>query len=100
MTTDGRRVEAVAWDHNCMEDVCGSCAMSINRVPRPSCSALVDDLEQSIVLEPRPKFPVERHLLVDRSRMDTGRLQRAMAWIELDGTWDIQDGAPRIPPAE
>jgi len=99
MTTDGRRVEPVAWDHNCMEEVCGSCAMSINGVPRPSCSALIDDLEQPIVLEPLPKFPVVRDLLVDRSRMDTG-LRRVKAWIEIDGIWDIHEGAPRISPAE
>ncbi|EXJ13898.1 succinate dehydrogenase iron-sulfur subunit [Imhoffiella purpurea] len=99
VTIEGTWVEPVAWDSNCMEEVCGSCAMSINGVPRPSCSALIDDLAQPILLEPLPKFPVVRDLLVDRSRMDTG-LSRVKAWIEIDGAWDIHEGAPRISPAE
>jgi succinate dehydrogenase / fumarate reductase iron-sulfur subunit len=99
VTTDGQRVAPVVWDRNCMEEVCGSCAMLINGVPRPSCSALIDSLTQPIVLEPLPKFPVVRDLLVDRSRIDEG-LRKVRAWIEIDGAWDTHEGAPRISPSE
>ncbi len=97
VTTSGERVAPVIWDHNCMEEVCGSCAMLINGVPRPACSALIDSLIQPIRLEPMPKFPVVRDLLVDRSCMDAS-LRRVKAWIEIDGAWDTGLGAPRIAP--
>ncbi|MGE5155117.1 MAG: succinate dehydrogenase iron-sulfur subunit [Bdellovibrio bacteriovorus] len=104
VTIDGRRVDPVTWEHNCMEEVCGACAMLINGRPRPACSALVDRLlEESpgapIVLEPLPKFPVVRDLLVDRTRIETG-LRQVHAWVRIDGAWDIHEGAPRISPAE
>jgi succinate dehydrogenase / fumarate reductase iron-sulfur subunit len=97
ITTSGERVDPVVWDYNCMEEVCGSCAMLINGVPRPSCSALVATLEQPIRLEPLPKFPVVRDLLVDRGRIDRG-LAQVKAWVRIDGLWDTHEGAPRIGP--
>jgi len=101
LTSDGHRVDPVAFEQNCMEEVCGSCAMLINGRPRPACSALVDDLiresGQPIVLEPLPKFPVVRDLMVDRARIDDG-LRRVQAWVRIDGAWDTHQGAPRISP--
>ena len=29
-TTDGRGVSPVAWDSNCLEEVCGACTMLVN----------------------------------------------------------------------
>src|SRR6516164_9243581 len=57
----------VTYDSNCLEEVCGSCAMLINGKARMACSALLDQLEQPIKLEPFSKFPVVRDLAVDRS---------------------------------
>ncbi len=42
--------------------------MVINGRARQSCSAIVDQLEQPIRLEPMNTFPVIRDLQVDRSR--------------------------------
>jgi succinate dehydrogenase / fumarate reductase iron-sulfur subunit len=98
VTQDGRRVDPVAFEHNCMEEVCGACAMLINGVPRPACSALIDQLEAPIRLEPLPKFPVVRDLVVDRSRL-LDDLKRVKAWVRLDGPWDTHEGAPRVSPA-
>jgi succinate dehydrogenase / fumarate reductase, iron-sulfur subunit len=39
---DGKKVAPVAWDCNCLEEVCGACTMLINGRVRQSCSALVD----------------------------------------------------------
>ena len=47
--------------------ICGSCAMRINGKARMACSALVDNLEQPIRIEPLSKFPLVRDLQVDRS---------------------------------
>src|SRR5687768_5173384 len=43
-TADGKRVAPVAWDCNCLEEVCGACTMVINGRVRQACSALVDRL--------------------------------------------------------
>jgi succinate dehydrogenase / fumarate reductase iron-sulfur subunit len=99
VTIDGQRVDPVTWEHNCMEEVCGACAMLVNGHPRPACSALVDTLAQPIVLEPLPKFPVVRDLQVDRSRIDAN-LKRVKAWIAIDGAFDLHERALRISPQE
>lgn len=92
---DGEKTTPVTWDMNCLEEVCGACSMVINGKARQSCTALVDQLEQPIRLQPMKTFPVVRDLIVDRSTMfDT--LKRLKAWIPIDGTHDLGDG-PRMP---
>ncbi len=91
----GEATTPIAWDMNCLEEVCGACSMVINGRPRQSCSALVDQLEQPIRLEPMRTFPVVRDLQVDRSRMFDS-LKRVKAWIPIDGTYDLGPG-PRMP---
>jgi succinate dehydrogenase / fumarate reductase iron-sulfur subunit len=97
VNTAGRTVVPVVWECNCMEEVCGACAMVINGVPRQACAALVDQLDQPIVLKPLSKFRVVRDLMVDRARMFDA-LRQVKAWIELDGTHDIHRHAPLIGP--
>jgi succinate dehydrogenase / fumarate reductase iron-sulfur subunit len=99
VTAEGKQVAPVAWESNCMEEVCGSCSMRINGRARQACSALVDMLAQPIVLEPLAKFPVVRDLMVDRSVMFAS-LRRVRAWVDIDGSWDVHTGAPRISPQE
>ena len=96
VTVDGRKVPPVVWDAACLEEVCGSCAMNINGRVRMACSALVDKLEQPIVLEPMRKFPVVRDLSVDRDRMFNA-LKRVKAWINLDGTHNLGPGPRQSP---
>ena len=69
VNADGIKVPPIVWDCSCLEEVCGTCTMRINGQVRQSCSALVDKLKWPIVLEPMSKFPVNRDLSVDRSRM-------------------------------
>ena len=100
-TIDGQQVAPVAWDCNCLEEVCGACTMQINGRVRQACSALVDrllaDNPEEIELRPCEKFPVVRDLMVDRSRMFE-TLKRLNAWIPVDGYFDHGPG-PRIAPA-
>jgi succinate dehydrogenase / fumarate reductase iron-sulfur subunit len=91
VTKDGTKTTPVVWDMNCLEQVCGICTMVINGKVRQSCSALVDQLEQPITLEPMTKFPNVRDLAVDRSRMFE-HLKQVKAWIEIDGTHDLGPG--------
>src|ERR1043165_5843009 len=81
VTRDGKRVTPPVWNMNCLEQVCGICTMVINGRVRQSCSALVDQLDQPITLEPMTKFPNVRDLIVDRSPM-FNHLKRVHAWIE------------------
>jgi len=86
-TIDGKHVPPVAWDCNCLEEVCGACTMLINGQVRQSCSALVDrllaDHPGEIELAPMSKFPVVRDLVVDRSRLFRA-LTKVKAWIAAD----------------
>jgi succinate dehydrogenase / fumarate reductase iron-sulfur subunit len=95
-TKDGKESKAVAYDSNCLEEICGSCSMLINGKARMACSALVDKLEQPIRLEPLSKFPVVRDLAVDRGVLFEN-LKRVKAWVPVDGTYDLGTG-PRILP--
>ncbi len=94
---EGKRVEPIVWESNCLEQVCGACSMVINGRARQGCTALVDDLEDPITIEPMDKFPIIRDLAVDRSRM-FDNLKRVKAWIEIDGSHDLGP-APRMDPA-
>ncbi|MCR6095600.1 succinate dehydrogenase iron-sulfur subunit [Salipaludibacillus agaradhaerens] len=98
VNANGEETTAVAWDASCLEEVCGACSMIINGKPRQSCTALIDQLEQPIKLEPMHTFPVLRDLTVDRSRMFDS-LKRVKAWIPIDGTYDLGPG-PRMPEAK
>jgi succinate dehydrogenase / fumarate reductase iron-sulfur subunit len=97
-TADGHKVAPVAWDCNCLEEVCGACTMVINGKVRQSCSALVDrlldDRPGEIELAPMSKFPVIRDLCVDRYRLFRA-LEKVKAWIPADGYYD-QGAGPRI----
>ncbi len=91
VTKDGRKTTPPVWDMNCLEQVCGICTMVINGKVRQSCSALIDQLDQPITLEPMSKFPNVRDLVVDRQQM-FDHLKRVKAWIEIDGSYDLGPG--------
>jgi succinate dehydrogenase / fumarate reductase iron-sulfur subunit len=94
-TAEGKSTAPVAWDCNCLEEVCGVCTMLVNGQTRQACSALVDKLlaekPGSIELRPMSKFPVVRDLVVDRGRMFRA-LERVHAWIPVDGYGDRGPG--------
>ncbi|QSS99152.1 succinate dehydrogenase iron-sulfur subunit [Pontibacillus sp. ALD_SL1] len=94
VNANGEDTTPVYWDMGCLEEVCGACSMKINGKPRQSCTALVDQLEQPIRLEPMSTFPVMRDLAVDRSRMFDA-LKKVKAWVPIDGTHDLGPG-PRM----
>ncbi len=95
-TKDGKETTPITYDSNCLEEVCGSCAMLINGRARMACSALIDKLEQPIRLEPLSKFPVVRDLAVDRGVLFEN-LKRVKAWVPVDGTYDLGSGPRQSP---
>ena len=96
----GAATTPVAWDCNCLEEVCGACTMVINGRVRQACTALVDNIGRTdageIELEPMTKFPVVRDLMVNRRRMFRG-LERVKAWIPVDGYYDAGPGPGQSP---
>jgi succinate dehydrogenase / fumarate reductase, iron-sulfur subunit len=94
-TAEGQSTTPVAWDCNCLEEVCGACTMLVNGKTRQACSALVDrlleDNPDGIELRPMSKFPVLRDLVVDRRRMFR-TLERLQSWIEVDDYFDRGPG--------
>jgi succinate dehydrogenase / fumarate reductase, iron-sulfur subunit len=96
VTRSGQKTTPVSYEANCLEEVCGACAMVINGRSRQACSALIDQLEQPIQIEPMSKFPLVRDLVVDRSKMFYD-LQRMRCWVPVDGTYAIGPG-PRVSP--
>jgi succinate dehydrogenase / fumarate reductase iron-sulfur subunit len=101
-TATGQHVAPVAYDCNCLEEVCGACTMLVNGHVRQACSALVDRLleqhPQEIELRPMTKFPVIRDLMVDRRRLFRA-LEKLQTWITVDGYYDAGPG-PRQSQAE
>ncbi|MCE2929712.1 MAG: succinate dehydrogenase iron-sulfur subunit [Candidatus Caenarcaniphilales bacterium] len=95
-TQEGTATEPVCYESGCLEEVCGSCTMVINGKVRQACSAIVDNLEQPITIEPMSKFPVQRDLIVDRSNMFEA-LKKVKAWIAIDGIYDLGDGPKVLP---
>jgi len=96
VTRDGNPSRPITYDSNCLEEVCGSCAMRINGRARMACSALIDKLDQPVTLEPLSKFPVIRDLAVDRSVLFEN-LKRVKAWVPVDGTYDLGSGPRQTP---
>jgi succinate dehydrogenase / fumarate reductase iron-sulfur subunit len=94
----GQPTTPIVWESSCLEEVCGACTMLINGKVRQACSALVENLEQPITLEPCKTFPVIRDLVVDRQRMFEA-LKRIHGWIPIDGTYDLGPG-PRMAEAD
>jgi succinate dehydrogenase / fumarate reductase iron-sulfur subunit len=107
-TVTGTETSPITYDSNCLEEICGSCAMLINGKAMMACSALVDkllgavehgskpDLNKTITLAPLSKFPVVRDLSVDRSVLFEN-LKKVKAWVPIDGSYDLGAG-PRQQP--
>src|ERR1700739_2272462 len=96
VTADGKSTTPITYVSNCLEEICGSCAMRINGKARMACSALVDNLEQPIKVEPLSKFPLVRDLQVDRSVLFEN-LKAVKAWVPVDGTYALGDGPRQFP---
>ncbi len=101
VTADGTATAPITYDANCLEEICGSCAMLINGKARMACSCLVDkligpDASETITLAPLSKFPVVRDLSVDRSVLFEN-LKAVKAWVPIDGTYDLGPAPRQFP---
>ncbi len=84
--------EAIAFDHDCREGICGMCSMYINGRPHgplkgtTTCQLHMRHFHdgETIVVEPwrAEAFPVIRDLVVDRSSFD--RIQQAGGFVSVN----------------
>lgn len=100
VTTDSRTVEPPAWEAACLEEVCGSCTMNINKYVRQACASLISNVgiiegdTYVVELEPMRKYPLIRDLVVDRSKMFEN-LVKIKAWVPIDGSYDLGMARPQ-----
>ena len=97
LINDGK--DPIAFDHDCREGICGSCAMYVNGKPHgPWKATTVCQLHmrafkdgETIVVEPwrANAFPVVKDLIVDRSALD--RIIQAGGYISVN-TGNAVDG--------
>ena len=101
ITKEGKKVEPIVWDMACLEEVCGSCSMIINKIPRQACTALIENLikesgSRVITLAPFSKFPVIRDLVINRDSMFES-LKKIKAWVPVEEFHSPEFG-PKISP--
>jgi len=100
VTKEGKKTTPVVWEQGCLEEVCGSCSMLVNGVPRQACTALIENYikgtgPRTVTLAPFTKFPLIRDLYVDRTKMFEA-LKKIKGWITVDGTWDTGQFGPQV----
>ena len=97
VTHSWKATAPIVYESNCLEEVCGSCAIRINGKAAMACSHLLRTSGETVRLEPLSRFPVVRDLMVDRSVLFEN-LKRVKAWVPVGGTYDLGPG-PRTSPA-
>ncbi len=66
----------IAWRLSCREFLCGICTIMANGKPTLACKAPV---ENYMILEPLPYFPIIKDLVIDRDVIES-RLQKLEPW--------------------
>ena len=94
-----KKIDPVAFDHDCREGICGACSMVINGRPHgpleatTTCQLHMRHFKDgdTIVIEPfrAAAFPVIKDLVVDRSSLDS--VIQAGGYISVN-TGQAQDG--------
>jgi len=70
----------IAWRLSCREYLCGSCTIMINGRPGLACKTAV---EEGMVLEPLPYFPIVKDLAIDRD-MAENRFKKIQPWLKRE----------------
>jgi len=88
----------IAWRLSCREFLCGICTIMANGAPVLACKAPV---ENGMVLEPLPYFPVIKDLVIDRDIVEE-RFRELEPWLkpENDSTQlEMKATQPEVLPA-
>ncbi|OGQ07811.1 MAG: hypothetical protein A3G32_03465 [Deltaproteobacteria bacterium RIFCSPLOWO2_12_FULL_40_28] len=66
----GERVAPVVWEGVCGIGSCGGCGMLVNGKAVLACETFIEDVGESLILEPLHKFSVLRDLMIDHRQID------------------------------
>jgi succinate dehydrogenase / fumarate reductase iron-sulfur subunit len=71
----------LTYRKSCRSAICGSCAMTINKVNRLACKTQVKDLKTTeVIVEPLKSFPVIRDLVVDMTEFYE-KIEEIKPWL-------------------
>ena len=70
----------ISWRLSCREYLCGSCTIMINGRPALACKTAVED---GMVLEPLPLFPVAKDLAINRDFAEN-RFKKIQPWLKRE----------------
>lgn len=62
LNAEGKKTTPVVWEDGCLEEVCGSCSMLIDGIPRQACSCVIErEIQRTgsreLTLAPMTNFP-------------------------------------------
>ena len=80
----------ISWRLSCREYLCGSCTIMINGRPALACKTAVED---GMVLEPLPLFPVAKDLAINRDFAEN-RFKKIQPWLKRED--DISEDHVRL----
>ena len=60
-----RGEDPIAFEHDCREGICGSCAMNIDGTNTLACTKYMDDIKGAVKIYPLPHLPVVKDLVPD-----------------------------------
>ena len=94
LDSEGEKVQEIIWEHSCLQEKCGACAMLIGGKPQLACGAFLRDYVKKgrVTIAPLRKFPVIADLRVDRSAMFENLKVMGM-WLEKDAALSDKNSA-------
>lgn len=70
----------LTYRKSCRSAICGSCAMTINKVNRLACKTQIKDLGDTVTLAPLKSYPVIKDLVVDMTEFYE-KLEAIKPWL-------------------
>ena len=74
-------IDPVAFDHDCREGICGSCAMNIGGANTLACIFGLDEVKGDVSIYPLPHMPVVKDLIPDLTNFYAQHAS-IMPWLE------------------
>ena len=75
--------EPIAFDHDCREGICGSCAMNIDGTNTLACTKACDDVKGEVKIYPLPHMPVVKDLIPDLTHF-YAQYASVEPWLKTD----------------
>jgi fumarate reductase iron-sulfur subunit len=83
---------SLSYRWSCRMGVCGSCGMTVNGVPRLTCSTFLREFyPKSVSVEPLANFPIVRDLVVEMTDF-MEKLKQVKPWIVRDYEPPVEHG--------